>query len=330
MAHDSVVWAVGNGAAHSPEVARQMAYAAVGGYEGVLGPADCKVTAQTSPNGTVQMARGAYSILNRFTTGNQEAYIGRAATVENVAIAPTAASGRSDAIIIEIIDPFAAGSPHNPPSNPVVGPYVRTRVVSGVSPTLTEISKHSGFASLSAYMVARVDIPANTTAITNAMIKDVRKLNDPRSEISSKSFISTQPGKDGSGYLTPNPIPGSFARWPSGAGYNVDIPIWATKMSVLVLVQGAATRVAGSYGEVKAKIGTVETPVTEYDYDWVGSPERVYVGATADLVIPSAMRGTTVTAEVLARRLGGGVNGHITAMKGTSTLIQIVFFSGVE
>jgi hypothetical protein len=98
-------------------------------------------------------------------------------------------------------------------------------VISGVSSTTTSAQQVSQLAGQSVLAIARIDIPAGTSKITDAMIKDLRQLAQPRSH----SLFDVQSGVgDGNGgpeHLTltdTNP-----KKWPSNT-LMVPVPSWAT------------------------------------------------------------------------------------------------------
>lgn len=332
MGYDPVPWVVGGGAEHSPEVARQLAYAATGGFEGVGGDSDLKVTALGTPGASVSIARGVVTINNRYTTATQESYIARMATPDTVAITATGAgAGRTDLIAVQIMDPFAAGSTAPNPTNPKVGPYVRTLVVPNVSANVKRLQDVSGYATATGVALAKVTLPASTSAITNAMITDLRDLANMRTQSLLFTANSTGAGKNAQGaYVSPNGLTSAtFITWPSVATWNIDVPLWATRAVVTIQVLAAATRGGDHWGETRASLGGQTTAMSAYDINSDGAnPQRVSIGAGGSIAVPLAMRGTTQTLRMEALRTTGSA-GHLTAQAGVTTIAQVFFSAGV-
>lgn len=235
MGFDPVPWFVGGGAQHSPEVARLLAFAATGGVEGVVTPSSMKVTPTSVPSGSVQVSVGAALILNRAAASDQQTYVARMATADTVAVAQTSSSGgRSDLIVAQIEDPFLSGEPWQDPADPTVGPYVFTRVISGVPAGTTRLQDVSGYEGRSAVTLARIDIPASTGTVTAAMVKDLRNLARPRETTVVFADLGTSTGTlsatTGTAFPPYNPA--------------VPVPTWATHVRVDVTV--AQLQAAGS------------------------------------------------------------------------------------
>jgi hypothetical protein len=323
---DNVPWFVGGGAEHSPEVARLMAYVAFRGNEGVLAAGDLKVTALAIPGGAVRVAPGACSILNRATGGAYQAYAGRLPSEDSgVSVPPTGAgAGRSDLVVARVEDPFLPGEPWADPSDPKVGPYIYTRVIPNVPSSTTSVAGLG--LGYSAIALARIDLPATTGTVTDAMIVDLRKIANPRRE--RAVFTTTQ----GSSQALSS---ASFVSWPSAGSWSVTIPGWATQAIIRGNVGGvpipalSSTAAGTVYGQLRASLGGTATNWTPWD-------ETVPAGANVDrkfwacadtITIPAAARGTTATIRLEALRSGGNVNP--TADARTSATIDVEFVEGV-
>lgn len=304
MPLDSVPWFVGGGALHSPEVARTLAYAATNGKQGVVSPTDLKVTATAIPGGTVQVAVGAAVILNRNPTGANQSYIARMNTADTVAVAATSSSGgRSDLIVIQIEDPYVSGEPWQDPADPTVGPYVFTRVISNVPAGTTDLSKVSGYSGRSAVALARIDIPASTGTITNAMITDLRRIANPRSE---RQIISTTP-TDYTATLDKN----VWRAFPNKALTGIYVPEWATHAviraeSAMKYISGDAyANFQGFLGPAGQQDGT--TLYTDLVIDSTtgggGYRQPFIMPSNGYWPVPAAIRGTTVQLTGRARAI---------------------------
>lgn len=323
MALDSTPWFIGEpGALHSAEVARLAANAPAGNSDGIFAPADCKVLQLATPGAAVRIGPGAWKGLNRAPAGRNQAFIARVISDENVPIAGTGASARSDLICLTARDPSISGSGGIPG-----GPYHRVEVIT-VANTVTRLQDVAGYAGVSGYALARVDVPANSPspAITTAMIKDLRQLAQTTSRTVPLMAASTG---SMSGGASPNALLSStFVTFPTAAAWTTEIPIWATHVGVIARVEGAASRSASVYGEARVAIGSVVTPVGAWDVQWDGKAERVDFGLGALVAIPSALRGTMQTVKIEGRRAGG--TGHLTAGAGTNAVLQLIFEERIE
>jgi hypothetical protein len=282
---------VGGGAQHSPEIARVLSYAAFGGAEGIVGSDDLAVREKSVPDSTVQVLPGACSILNRASAQAYQAYVGRLPSAESVAIAPTDASGgRSDLIVVRVEDPYLAGEPWGDPVDPAIGPYVFTRVIPNVPAGTTSLQQvepgQSGIA------IARIDLPASTGTVTQAMIQDLRVLPNPRRE---RRQMLAFPSSSES--LTS----GNFVRFPGAAQWSVQVPSWATK--AIVRGEIAGVKASGSLvGTSRVLLGSLVGQVAPFDF---GSGTRGTVLSADEFSIPVAMRGTTQTLQIQGKRNSG-------------------------
>ena len=174
----SVPWAIAsNGAKHSGEVARTLAFAATQGSEGVISVGDMAVQQLAVAGASVQIIPGACAMLNRSPGGDHQTYVDRELATLQLAIASTSSGGgRSDLIVRRVEDPdFPSWAV---PVDPLLGPYSRYAVISGVPNTTTTAKQlNLGYPAIA---LARIDIPLSTATITTAMIKDMRKVCNPR------------------------------------------------------------------------------------------------------------------------------------------------------
>jgi hypothetical protein len=306
MSWDSVPWFVGGGAEHSPEVARLLAFAAIGGAEGIVEPGDLKVLPLDVPSGSVRVVIGAALIRNRATGGAQQTYVARNPTEDVVSISETGSSGgRSDLIVAQIEDPNMAGEPWQDPTDPKVGPYVFTRVIPNVPAGTTRLQDVPGYEGRSAITLARVDLPASTGTVTAALITDLRKLARPRSE---RQVVK--------GTLTDKTVTLSTSSWqafPEKPITGLVIPTWATH--AVIRIDTTIRFVSGDgYFNLQSYLGT-GAPITSglfadaiIDSTSGGGSYRQPLVIPSDGVwaIPSSLRGKTVQ---LVTRVQGRANG---------------------
>ncbi|MFD7505375.1 hypothetical protein [Streptomyces sp. NPDC059850] len=279
-------WFTEGGAEHSSEVARLLAYAAFAGAEGIIGNSDLQVRALSTPGAAVQITTGACAILNKATGGKYQAYAARLPSADQVSIASTGASARSDLIVARIENPYSYGETWPQPADPAVGPYVFTRVISGVPKTTTRVKQVR--ASDSAITLARIDIPANTNSITQAMIKDLREMANPRRRRVVRALRGVWDTPDEVG----NTVYPNWEEFPNGARWDVEVPEWATSATIIATWSGLDQRNAkDSYGHLRAVLGSLATQMTNYNCDWVGSAQRHTLIGGGTISIPSSMRG---------------------------------------
>lgn len=236
MALDNAGWFMSQpGATHSSEVARSMAYMATGGKQGIAQVGDLKVTAQSTPNNSVRVAPGVAAIQSKYAGGSGQMYVGRNISTTNVTIQPTTSSGaRTDLVVLRVQDPAFEGSA---PSDPTTYNYVRLEIIQGVNNAI--LSAEELNLTYPAIALAKVRIPASTSAVTNAMITDLRKVANPRQETVTihKAFT----GAENTGYdlkLTGRQAYPDGEWWPNRGGpanngmFEVDVPSWATQMEI--------------------------------------------------------------------------------------------------
>lgn len=173
MTLTTVPWGVGGGAAHSADVARNLAYVATEGSSGVTRPNDMKVSALTTPAGFVRVGEGAAVIRGSYSNQKNQSYTSMNDGDVNVAIPSTSGTARADMLVLRIDDPQYGGSI---PPNVASGPYAKYAVISNVGSTATDVPAGIGYPAIP---LARINVPVNTSAITNAMITDLRKIANP-------------------------------------------------------------------------------------------------------------------------------------------------------
>lgn len=250
-------WFIGGGAEHTPEAARRAVYASTGGAEGVGGVNDLRVRPLSVPGQGVRVAVGSALIRSRYVGGETQTYMGTVISQETVTITPTGSgSGRTDLIVMQIEDPFAAGSTTTPPSSGDIpdAPYVHIRVISGVPSNTRRLQDIAAYANRTAITLARVTLPASTGTVTAAMITDLREVSHPRR--SEVVFARPRVGADDTAqkYLTATLASGGEI-FPGGDGspneFQVDVPDWATRMVIdaswLTINYGNDRRPIGRY-----------------------------------------------------------------------------------
>ena len=323
MALDPVPWLIGNEAEHSPEVARTLAFVASGGNEGVASPGDMKVRALTVPGNKVIIGPGACSFLNRSAgAGGSQSYTGRgySDTETDTFTATGAGGGRSDLVVVRSTDSQYDPWPVRPPGDERrFGPYFEPFVIEGVPGTTRRFDQLGlGYSALA---LARVDLPASTSNITDGYIVDLRKLIHPRE--TSKYLHSV-------GFTEHDLTSASYVTWPNWQP-TIDIPIWATKCTINVNIMMVAQIGSTTAGELRVRLGSLTGPTTVvYSFDATGGSERVVV-SVADTFSGSsflALRGTTQAIKVEGLRYAAHT-GFLRMYTGTQVSFDVRYHEDI-
>ncbi|MFJ3283389.1 hypothetical protein [Streptomyces halstedii] len=296
-----------NGATHSAQQFRMMVRDLVSGAEGITQGTDLKVAQLGTPGTSVQVSDGSGVVRGR-VSAFQGTYSVCNIGAATVPIAATGASGRSDMVILRIEDPEYEGN-----RNPETDQINFFQVISGVSSSATTIPD-----GRTGIPLARIDIPASTSTITNAMIKDIRQIANPRRDRQQLTF---SPAGTSTSINNTNGVYTYFSTVP---GWNIAIPDWATTVCVRIDIAQIKYSVAAFTGLLRATFGASLTlqPVILDDNQ---TAIRRQVAVVADtLTIPAAYRGTTQ----LLRPQAAGTTGNVgtVAVDGSTTLIADIEF----
>ena len=303
---DPVAWFV-EGGKHSANVARNVAYGAFKGKEGIVDSKDLEVRELATPGTSVRIFPGTCAAINRAAGVSKEMYAARLPSEDDVPIAATGATARSDMIVARVVNPYfeggfpASGWPALDP-DPSLGPFVAPYVISNVPATATKISD-TAEPNITGIPLARLDIPASTGTIDQAMIVDLRKMAGVLSDTDSLIRPIVSPELSSMQSTT-------YVRWPniSGCELDTEIPEWATHARVRVAMQGASVAVGYCYGNSRAKIVSGATTIygraETFDLTTeTGTVKDRYNIVTGDTVaLPAAIRGKSavITSEALA------------------------------
>ena len=148
-----------NGATHSAEQFRAMVQDLARGAEGITAGTDLKVTQLSTPGSGVQVASGSGVVRGRYNAF-QGSYAVRNQGAATVDVAATGGSPRSDMLILRVEDPQYEGN-----LDPEVDNVNYFQIISGVSSSATTIPD-----GRTGIPLARIDIPASTSTITNACL----------------------------------------------------------------------------------------------------------------------------------------------------------------
>jgi hypothetical protein len=339
---DGVPWAIGGGAEHGAEMARLLAWAAIGGQEGVFSSVDLQVQALAVPGAGIRVLPGSCGILNRALNASKEAYLQRLFTQDEVATNPTGAGGgRSDLVIASVENPTISGEPWPIPPDIAHGPYIFTRVLENVGSGVKSV--HALNLGYSAITLARIDYPASTGTVTQAMIKDLRTVVNPLTG-------GTQPADDGGGEGPPGdppPVvcPGgggddgdnddgdlipanqtTSIPWPFTANWDIQVPDWATHFDAKIEVKGVQIRLGSLGGFLGLLVDGLLQHEARWRCDWPGATTR----QTLPLVltnkeVPVAWRGTTRHWHLTNRMLSGLGAGRLISTQATTIVAEIHF-----
>lgn len=298
MAVDSTPWFVGvNGVEHSANVARTLAYAATGGVDGIISAGDLKVVAFPTPGGGVRVLPGAASMVNRYGSNLKESYIGRNPTYTNLTIDPTTSSGpRTDLIVARIKDPsfrvysdWMAGIVND-------YDYFTFEVVKGVSVGARNISNRD----YPNAALARINIPASTATITQGMITDLRSMTNTRTDRQVKVLTP------GTNYRMSRT---GYANYPGNTTVGLDVPQWATRLTVMTTFSGIESVGTGTEKQVMGFRGVLGTVLDAQNTIATAKPgERLMHVNTANVAVPAAYRGLTVQYATQGAHTVGGAN----------------------
>ncbi|MGW3400309.1 hypothetical protein [Streptomyces zhihengii] len=280
------------------------------GAEGITEGDDLKVTQLDTPGGGVQISDGSGIV-----TGRANAFQGSYA-VANVGAATVdvAANGggatRYDMVILRVEDPEYEGTLDPTPTGDLINYFT---VIPNVGSTATTIP-----GGLTGIPLARIAIPAATSVITDAMITDLRKVANPRRE--HRKYVQTPTG----GSTAISGTSGTPMNFSTAAGWNIDIPEWATQAIIGISIGGLRLSVGDFYGNISATLDALIIEPVIVD-DNGGSAVRRTTHIMGDtLTIPSLYRGTTRL--LRARGLAAPGNAGSMQVDASSTLIADVEF----
>lgn len=327
-------------ALHTAQSIRLLAYGAVDGQQGVMGPGHLTVGALATPAGVIQVLPGGYSVLAKHLGGDFEAYVGKFSVAEQVAVSPTSSSGpRTDLVIARIENPYVAGAGvWEVPVDPVAGPYAYIRVIEGVPANTQDVIGYNN--TWSAITLARITRPANAGIVTQANITDLRSLADLRGQ--RITIINSPPA-------TPPPVAyplwtgvvecransthlktqTAFHDWPTEVNFTVPVPAWATTADMLVLVN---PEIDGNvYGDLRMTLDgvAVDAPPLIYNYNYARTigPEQYVTMVAGSITIPPAVAGRSVPLRMQARSLANDSAhpGKFSTHAGCAVVAQMTF-----
>lgn len=313
-----------DGAPLTSSLLRRAQYASIGA-EGIVLRPDLKVSQLNVPGVGVNVAPGVAVLLNKYQADPNEAYVVSnpgVHTVPSVEMPAPAASAKSYILAIVIGDPdfSQAGHPFMTSEDPPEGEeetfdYVRLVFIEVAAGTTTLATTYP------ALPLARIDIPANTSTITNAMIVDLRSLARPRNR------LEMNVASGGAATLNTVSTAPTWQRFPNVPGLQARIPAWAKTAKVVATVEGvrldsAASAVFRPYIEGTSLVGN---QTNAYELSTLTSPyaRRSYaVGGVFDV---AALAGTTRTFSVQAAAYAAADAGDFYTDAASSIIMQVYF-----
>ncbi|MFD4397196.1 hypothetical protein [Kitasatospora sp. NPDC058478] len=300
-----------NGATHSAQSFRLMIRDLARNSEGITAGGDFKVGALAVPGAQVQVGDGSCIIRGRANIwqGHYDAYnIG----ITNVPIAPTGSTARSDMVCVRVLDPEYEGG-----RNPATDATVEFQVASNVGAAATTPP-----AGWTAIPLARIDMPAGTSVITQAMITDLRSLANPRRDRKLMPIVGFpyDPINKSSG--------GGFKDWPAAARWQINIPAWATTANMMTTVAGLRLSGGNVFGDMRHVLGGSAGAAAQIDDDGGSGWRRANHIVVDVLTVPAAMRGTTQLLR-LQTAIYEPDPGTVDTNAATAAILDIEFVEGL-
>ncbi|MFI9149467.1 hypothetical protein [Streptomyces sp. NPDC053367] len=298
-----------HGGTHPARAFRMMVRDLASGNQGVTEGNDLKVRAWTTPGAGVRVGDGSAVI--RGAAWGQGSYTQYNVGDAVVPIAPTGSTGRSDLICLRVEDPEYEGN-----RNPAADEIGYFHVVSGVSATTTNVPP-----GMTAIPLARLDLPANTATVTTAMIKDLRRIANPRRD--RKLYTAFPSGLSELKYQD-----NKWHAWPAAARWAVPIPAWAVSAKVVITIAGLRMARADVFASMQTKLGSDLGQNTIIDDNQSSTVRRQTVVVADNITISSEQRNTTQLL-TLQTYMSKTETGDLSVDASTSIIADVEFTEGV-
>ncbi|MEV6379016.1 hypothetical protein AB0M31_06290 [Streptomyces sp. NPDC051773] len=294
-----------HGGTHPARAFRMMVRDLASGNQGVTEGNDLKVREWSTPGAGVRVGDG--SAVVRGAAWGQGSYTQYNVGDAIVPIAPTGSSARSDLICLRVEDPEYEGN--RDPAADDIGYF---HVVSGVSATAKAVPS-----GMTAIPLARLDIPANTATITNAMVTDLRLIANPRRD---RKLYTAFPGALSELKYQDD----KWHTWPAAANWSVSIPSWAVSAKVTVTIAGLRMSRADVFAAMQTKLGTDLGENTIIDDNQGAVVRRQTVVVADNIRISAAQRGTTQVLS-LQTYMSKSETGDLSVDSSTSLIADVEF-----
>ncbi len=300
-----------DGGSHPAALVRRFQQMVALGNEGIDEGADLKVRQTATASTSIIIGPGNGVVRGRASATQGTYFVSNPDDhTKGPGVVPSVASVQHYLVVLRVADPAFEGT---------ADPNLNMNTIEVVSTTLGGTTLTAGTTGI---VLARLEVPADTTTITNAMIVDLRKMANPRRQRTlTPVFIPTTPV---------DPLEAAVdvrENWPDAATLSVSIPIWATFMFVMTTISGVSTRTGNTHGDSRTLVGTAATQAIAWNHDWVGTTQRITVISGGRFNIAAAARGTTQTMRTDAVRRN--TTGTLEANGGTTVFFDYEFVEGV-
>ena len=329
---DPVAWSI-DGGKHRGELLRVLAYAATAGAEGIVQTTDCKVHQLATPGPQIEIDAGALLIRNRSANVRNQTYVANGRTPTRLDVRQTGGSMRRDLVVVRIKDPQYNASWAPPVGEAADWQYVDPFIIEGVGADVTSAAQlNLGYPAVA---LARLDIPAGTTVITNAMIKDLRQVAQPRRQ---RFVTSWRPAEYRRSDTLPIGVMGLFPLME----IPVNCPEWASQVKMIVNVGNVILGGERITGGMRAEYGWtlpgnpyVATDISGIHYvvppsdAW--SVVRNTIVIAGEAVLPANFRGRDHKVRIGATRNAGlSSDGHFAVDQWSTITIDLEFVEVAE
>jgi hypothetical protein len=307
-------WAI-DGARSTSALARLATYATGGGRSGVIKASDLKVRALAVPGNGLRISSGGALVLNGYQVDPDQAYAvsngGEHVVLSADMPAPVGATAYY-LVCVVVGDPEFDQTEHPfmpssiLPEDAADYEYVRIVIVP-CSAGVTQFEQLG--LQYPGYALARLEVPAMTSTITQAMITDLRTLTAPRE--SRKILIGGVPPNQ-------NLTMPDFADWATYQPY-VQVPPWATHAQIIATLTGIVG-FGASLSDIRPHIGPHAGIVAGFDLNLDAGGERITAVSSFDASVAD-IAGTSVMLKLQARRVAE--SGYLTTWDSGS--IQLIF-----
>lgn len=350
MTWDNGTWAIEDGQT-SADVGRLVAWHAVNGLTGIGSPLDLQVKALDVPGTQIRVMPGTCSVPVKALGKNYQVYVGSNPTADLISIPASGSSGSVSHLIVARVENPIDGEPWDAPSDPLNGQYIFTRrYTTGVTANTTHVNQVDP--SASAITLARIDVPANTGTITQAMITDLRGkalADQGEPELPTTPYAAAnQDFYDAIDFDSTTVVDDVFpytqqtyATWPDAASWQITVPSTATEAVVNIQIHceqritAGQSSTNGAYGHTWGyqrlrMLGTgVDVSVdVEFDRDYYGggTPTTVMIPVGGKLPIPAVARGKKLTFQCEARMFNdANTKGNLRITRGSYIHAHIHF-----
>jgi hypothetical protein len=294
---------------------RLMLQSATLGSQGIVGHLDCQVTANSPNTSGIIIGSGAVVVLGAETPYQGSYYGYNVGSDTTLTIGATGGSTRSDMVVVRAEDPTWIGTPWG---NPAAGQILFPRVLSNVGAGVTV--PPGGYSCIP---LARIDMPASTSVVSQSYIHDLRYVCTPQRIMQSIAA-------GGPGSATGWTVSTTAHAWPPGYSWQVFVPAWATTAVAAwtisdVYMSGGGTGWARGY--VYPVFGaSVTAPNLAFTQTLtsVSTAGRHTITGGATATIGPTLRGTTQTLQ-FAQTTDGTQTGVNTADESTQVTLLIEF-----